>query len=56
MLASTENAEDLNALRDLIEAGQVTPALDRTYSLSDTPDAIERVRAGAATGKVVVAV
>ena len=35
MLASTENAEDLKALRELIETGQVTPAIDRTYPLSD---------------------
>ena len=36
MLASTENAKDLNVLRDLIETGQVTPAIDRTYPLSET--------------------
>ena len=37
MLASKENAEDLDALRELIESGQVTPAIDRTYPLSETP-------------------
>jgi hypothetical protein len=30
MLVSTENAADLAVLRDLIEAGTVTPAIDRT--------------------------
>ena len=32
---SSENAADLIALRDLIEAGKLMPAIDRTYPLSD---------------------
>jgi NADPH:quinone reductase-like Zn-dependent oxidoreductase len=56
MLASKENAEDLNALRDLIEAGKVTPAIDRTYPLSATPAAIQHVQDGRARGKVVITV
>lgn len=56
MLASTENAEDLEALCTLIESGQVTPAVDRTFSLGETPEAIGHVRAGRARGKVVVRV
>ena len=54
MLASTENSEDLEALRDLIESGQVTPAIDRTYPLSEAAAAIEYVRDGHARGKVVI--
>ena len=54
MLASTENAEDLHALRELIEAGQVTPAIDRTYPLSETAAAIAYVQDGHARGKVVI--
>jgi NADPH:quinone reductase-like Zn-dependent oxidoreductase/FtsP/CotA-like multicopper oxidase with cupredoxin domain len=53
---SSENAEDLTALRELIESGQVTPAIDRTYPLSDVPEAIRYVSEGRARGKVVVAV
>jgi len=56
MLASRENAKDLNVLRDLIETGQVTPALDRTYPLSDSPAAIRYVKEGRARGKVVITV
>jgi NADPH:quinone reductase-like Zn-dependent oxidoreductase len=56
MLASTENARDLNELRDLIESGQVTPSVDRTYPLSEAPNAIRYVREGRAKGKVVVSV
>jgi NADPH:quinone reductase-like Zn-dependent oxidoreductase len=54
MLASTENSEDLTALAALIESGQITPAIDRTYPLSETAAAIAYVRAGRARGKVVI--
>jgi NADPH:quinone reductase-like Zn-dependent oxidoreductase len=54
MLASTENSGDLDALRELIEAGQVTPAIDRTYPLAETPAAITYVHDGHARGKVVI--
>ena len=48
--------ENLVALRELIEAGKVTPVLDRTYPLSETPQAIAYVGEGHARGKVVVTV
>ena len=54
MLASSENSGDLRVLADLIESGQLTPAIDRTYPLSETPAAIRYVRAGQARGKVVI--
>jgi NADPH:quinone reductase-like Zn-dependent oxidoreductase len=54
MLASTENAADLQALRDLIETGQIGPKIDRTYPLGETGAAIAYVQAGRASGKVVV--
>ena len=54
MLASSENSEDLRAVRDLIESGKVTPAIDRTYPLSETPAAIRYVSDGRARGKVVI--
>jgi NADPH:quinone reductase-like Zn-dependent oxidoreductase len=56
MLASTENAEDLKVLRDLIESGQVTPAIDRTFPLSETAAAIRHLSDGHARGKVVIKV
>ena len=56
MLASTENSKDLSALRDLIESGEVTPAIDRTYPLRETPNAIQYVSENRATGKVVISV
>jgi NADPH:quinone reductase-like Zn-dependent oxidoreductase len=54
MLTSTENSGDLDALRELIEAGQVTPAIDRTYPLAETAAAITYVQDGHARGKVVI--
>jgi NADPH:quinone reductase-like Zn-dependent oxidoreductase len=54
MLAATENAADLQALRELIETGQIDPKVDRTYPLGQTSAAIAYVQAGRASGKVVV--
>jgi NADPH:quinone reductase-like Zn-dependent oxidoreductase len=46
--------EDLLALTELIEAGQVTPLIDRTYPLSDAPKAIRYLETRRARGKVVI--
>lgn len=48
------NRADLDVLRELIEAGKVTPFVDRTYPLSDTADAFRYLGEGHARGKVVV--
>ncbi len=48
--------EDLVVLKELIEAGKVTPVVDRTYPLSETPDAMRYLEAGHARGKVVITV
>lgn len=53
-LASTENAADLDALRDVIERGDLTPAIDRTYPLSETASAISRLMDGEARGKIAI--
>jgi NADPH:quinone reductase-like Zn-dependent oxidoreductase len=53
---SLPNKEDLATLKELIEAGQVTPVIDRTYPLSETPEAIGHVGEGHAQGKVVITV
>lgn len=50
------NLEDLVALKDLIEAGKVTPIIDRTCRLSETPEALKYVGEGHARGKVVILV
>ena len=55
-IASSENAEDLVVLRDLIEAGQITPAVDRTYPLAEAAAAVQHLVDGRARGKVVITV
>ena len=49
---ASENSADLRVLQDLIESGKITPAIDRTYPLSQTPAAIRHVQEGRARGKV----
>jgi NADPH:quinone reductase-like Zn-dependent oxidoreductase len=48
--------EDLVFLKELIEADKVTPVMDRTYQLTETPQAIAHVGEGHARGKVVITV
>jgi NADPH:quinone reductase-like Zn-dependent oxidoreductase len=51
-----ENAADLVALAGLIEAGHVTPVVDRTFPLAEAPAAVAHMAGGHARGKVVVEV
>ncbi|MHA7156339.1 NAD(P)-dependent alcohol dehydrogenase [Arthrobacter sp. TMN-50] len=48
--------ESLDLLRELIESGQVTPAIDRTYSLSRVPEAIRYFVEDHARAKIVITV
>ena len=50
----TQNRSDLIALAALVEAGMVSPVIDRTYALRQTPEAIGHVAAGHARGTVVI--
>jgi NADPH:quinone reductase-like Zn-dependent oxidoreductase len=50
------NQPDMEALRKLLEAGKVTPVVDRRYPLSETADAFRYLGEGHAQGKVVVTV
>jgi NADPH:quinone reductase-like Zn-dependent oxidoreductase len=55
-MLSSENARDLVALTELIESGEVTPAVERTYPLDEAPAAVQHMTDGRARGKVVVEV
>ncbi len=55
-LSSTARKEDLQFLKELIEAGKVTPVIDRTYPLNEVPEAIQYLEEGHARGKVVITV
>jgi NADPH:quinone reductase-like Zn-dependent oxidoreductase len=54
MLASKERPEDLQTLRELLEAGQVTPRIGRTYPLGEVPEAMRALEAGHTRGKLVI--
>jgi NADPH:quinone reductase-like Zn-dependent oxidoreductase len=51
-----ENHEDMIVLKELIESGKVTPIIDRSYPLSEVPEAIRYLEEGYARGKVVISV
>jgi NADPH:quinone reductase-like Zn-dependent oxidoreductase len=53
---SSENREDLLVLTELIESGQVTPSVDRTYPLREAAAAMRHMLDGHARGKVVITV
>lgn len=46
--------EDLEYLKELVEAGKITPVIDRTYPLSEAAEAIRYLEEGRARGKVVI--
>jgi NADPH:quinone reductase-like Zn-dependent oxidoreductase len=48
--------EDLMVLKDLVEAGKVRPVIDRTFSFSETAEAIRYLEEGHARGKVVITI
>ena len=51
---SVPNGEDLATIKDLIEGGKVMPVIDRTYSMSETPEAFRYLDEEHAQGKVVI--
>lgn len=54
MQITEDRAEDLGALKDLVEAGTVAPVIDRSFPLRDAAEAVRYLVAGKARGKVVV--
>ncbi|KXK61769.1 NADPH:quinone reductase [Micromonospora rosaria] len=55
-VSAVERAEDLDELRDLIESGALTPAVDRSYPLAEAPEALRYFTRGHLAGKVVLTV
>jgi NADPH:quinone reductase-like Zn-dependent oxidoreductase len=54
MMMAEIRQEDLTAMRDLMEAGKVTPVIDKTYPLSQVREAMKYLEAGHARGKVIL--
>jgi NADPH:quinone reductase-like Zn-dependent oxidoreductase len=56
MMMADANQKDLTVLADMMQSGKVKPVIDRTYKLSEVPEAIRYLEEGHARGKVVIAV
>ena len=56
MLTPKEHATVLERLTELIEAGQVTPSIDRTYPLERVPEAMRQLEAGDVRGKIAITI
>jgi NADPH:quinone reductase-like Zn-dependent oxidoreductase len=52
----SQNHDDLVVLKSLVEAGKITPVIDRTYPLSETPLAIDHLSGGHVAGTLVITV
>jgi NADPH:quinone reductase-like Zn-dependent oxidoreductase len=50
------NKDDLAVLKELVETGKIAPVIDRSYALSDVPDALRYQGEGHAHGKIVIVV
>lgn len=55
-LLATPSATDLELLRGLLEARKIAPVIDRSYSLSEVPEALKYLAEGHAKGKVVITI
>jgi NADPH:quinone reductase-like Zn-dependent oxidoreductase len=56
LFVASINPGDLTVMKDLIEAGKVTPVIDRSYELSEVVAAVRHAKEGHALGKVVITV
>ena len=56
LLTARVSQPDLVALTELVEAGKLSPVIDRTYPLSEVPEAFRYFESGQVRGKVVISV
>jgi NADPH:quinone reductase-like Zn-dependent oxidoreductase len=56
MFVATVHTPDLERLAALVTEGKITPRVDRTYPLDQVPDAMRRLEAGQACGKIAITV
>ena len=56
LLVTKERAADYERLTGLIEAGRLSPSLDRTYALEDAPEAMRLLESGQVRGKIAITV
>jgi NADPH:quinone reductase-like Zn-dependent oxidoreductase len=56
MMLAEIRQDDLTKMSELMQAGKVTPVIDRTYPLSQIREAMKYLEAGHARGKVILTV
>jgi NADPH:quinone reductase-like Zn-dependent oxidoreductase len=56
MAIARPGKRDLQDLKELLEAGKIKPVIDRSYTLSEIPEALRYIGKGHARGKVIIAV
>jgi NADPH:quinone reductase-like Zn-dependent oxidoreductase len=56
VLMAKANAQDLSLIKELIEAGQVKPVLEKIYAFEQIPEALRHLGEGHAKGRLVVRV
>ncbi|HEX3110400.1 MAG TPA: NAD(P)-dependent alcohol dehydrogenase, partial [Thermoanaerobaculia bacterium] len=54
IVSAKNNLKDLATLAELMKAGKLKPVIDRSYTLSEVPEAILSLEAGRARGKIVI--
>jgi NADPH:quinone reductase-like Zn-dependent oxidoreductase len=55
-LLKKSNKKDLVVLKEFLEAGEITPVIDRMYPLAEVPEALGYLENGHARGKVIITV
>jgi D-arabinose 1-dehydrogenase-like Zn-dependent alcohol dehydrogenase len=55
-LTAKPNRSDLIILKETIEAGKIVPFVDKTYSLSEVPEAIRQLEQRHVRGKVAISI
>jgi len=56
MMMADPSQKDLTTLADMMQSGKLKAVIDRTYRLTEVPDAIRYLEQGHARGKVVITV
>jgi NADPH:quinone reductase-like Zn-dependent oxidoreductase len=56
MMMADPSSKDLAMLGEMMQAGKLKAVIDRTYKLSEVPDAIRYLEEGHARGKVIITV
>ena len=53
-MTAKQSPANLATLREMVESGTLTPVIDRTYPLTEVPQAIHHLQEGHTRGKLVI--